>query len=131
MRAFVEDQATRLGAKQSVVHDAALASDEAVCNLVTHGYGHRGGPIDLSVERSGADLIVRIRDQAPAFDPTNYPAPDLSVPLEKRRPGGFGIFLIRQVMDEVLYRQLPDGRNELVLVRRDAFQARASAKPAV
>ncbi len=72
------------------------------------------------------DLLIRIRDRAPAFDPTAYPAPDLTVPLEQRKPGGFGIYLMRQVMDDVSYRRMPDGRNELLLVRRSAFDRESS-----
>jgi anti-sigma regulatory factor (Ser/Thr protein kinase) len=121
MRGFVEIVAEELGAAVDAVHDAALATDEAVCNIIGHGYAGESGQIELCVERSGRDLLVRIRDQAPAFDPTAYPAPDLTVPLEQRRPGGFGIYLMRRVMDDVSYRSMPDGRNELLLVRRSAF----------
>jgi len=47
------------------------------------------------------------------------------VSLEQRRPGGLGIYLIRQVMDEVTYRRLPEGGNELLLVRRTALGSEA------
>ncbi len=121
MRGFVELVAAELGASETAAHDAALATDEATCNLIEHGYRREGGPIEICVERVGGDLLIRIRDRAPRFDPTVYPAPDLTVPLEQRKPGGFGIYLMKQVMDEVVYRPMPDGRNELLLVRRSAF----------
>ena len=122
MRGFVEIASAELGAGDAAIHDAALATEEAVCNIIEHGYGGNGGQIDLCVERSGKDLLIRIRDQAPAFDPTAYPAPDLTVPLEQRKPGGFGIYLMRHVMDDVSYHTSPDGWNELLLVRRSVFE---------
>ena len=121
VREFVEATVAGFGADESLVHDAALAADEAVCNIIVHGYQRLGGEIELCIARAGSDLVIRIRDRAPAFDPTAYPAPDLAVSLEQRKPGGLGIYLIRQVMDEVTYRRIPEGGNELLLVRRTAL----------
>jgi serine/threonine-protein kinase RsbW len=121
MREFVEASVAGFGADRALVHDAALAADEAICNIIVHGYQRVGGEVELCIARAGNDLVIRIRDWAPAFDPTAHPAPDLAVSLEQRRPGGLGIHLIRQVMDEVTYRRIPEGGNELRLVRRTAF----------
>jgi len=38
---------------------------------------------EVIVEREPDTIVVRLRDEAPAFDPTTYPAPDLTVPLEE------------------------------------------------
>jgi len=56
-------------------------------------------------------------DAAPRFDPLSVPEPDLDSDLENRRIGGLGIFLIRQLMDEVSYRY-KDWKNILVLIKR-------------
>jgi anti-sigma regulatory factor (Ser/Thr protein kinase) len=45
------------------------------------------------------------------------PAPDLTGPAEERKPGGLGIHLIRQVMDQLIYRRPEDGGNELTLIK--------------
>jgi anti-sigma regulatory factor (Ser/Thr protein kinase) len=121
MRKFVEATVAGFGADEALVYDAALAADEAVCNIIVHGYQRVGGQVELCVARAGGDLVIRIRDWAPAFDPTAHPAPDLAASLEQRRPGGLGIYLIRRVMDEMNYRRLAEGGNELLLVRRTAF----------
>ena len=55
-----------------------------------------------------------VTDEAPAFDPTRVPEPDLSIPPEHRRPGGMGIHLIREATDRLeheprpRWRQYPD-----------------------
>jgi serine/threonine-protein kinase RsbW len=51
--------------------------------------------VDLSMER----LSIVVRDQGPGFDPATVPDPTLPENLE--RTGGRGIFLIRELMDEV------------------------------
>jgi serine/threonine-protein kinase RsbW len=121
IRQFVEEVSASMEVEDPVAYDVALATDEAVCNVIKHGYRQTGGQIELCIVRAEDNLIICIRDSAPAFDPTAQPGPDVTVPLEERSPGGLGIFLMRQVMDEMLYQRLPDGRNELILVRRYAF----------
>ena len=63
-------------------------------------------------------LAVRLRDQAPRFDPTTLPLPDPSLPLEERILGGMGVYLMRRAADEIRYRALPGGGNELTLMTR-------------
>lgn len=118
IRDFVRARGVALGVGPDVVSDLVLAVDEAVTNIIVHGYGGQPdtpGNVELELTREEADVVVSIRDKAPAFDPTRVPAPNLVQPLEKRSPGGLGIYLIRQYMDEVSYRTTPDGSNELIL----------------
>jgi len=61
---------------------------------------------------------IELRDHAPGFDPTRVPPPDLTQPLEEREPGGLGVFLTRHMVDEMRYRALPGGGNELTLIKR-------------
>jgi anti-sigma regulatory factor (Ser/Thr protein kinase) len=45
------------------------------------------------------------------------PDPDTTLPLEVRKPTGMGVFLTREMTDEVTYRRTADG-NELTLVKQ-------------
>jgi serine/threonine-protein kinase RsbW len=118
IRHHVEETAITLGIDAGTICDLLLAVDEAVCNIILHG--HKGKPesIEIEIEHGGDRLIIRLRDNAPPFDPTRIPPPDLTLPLEQRAVGGLGIHLMRQVMDEVHHRILPQGGNELTLVKR-------------
>jgi serine/threonine-protein kinase RsbW len=107
-----------LGVDAATIPDVVLAVDEAATNIILHGYQGQEGIIEIEVEQEGDALVVRLRDEAVPFDPTSVPLPDLTVPLEQRAPGGLGIYLIRQVMDEVAYRITSQGGNELTLVKR-------------
>jgi serine/threonine-protein kinase RsbW len=117
IRAFVTDEARSLGADDAIIDDLVQAVDESATNVIRHGYRGLPGRLEVAVERSGAELIIAIRDEAPPFDPTHHPTPDLDEPLATRRPGGFGIHLTRICVDRVTHRErLPQG-NELRLVR--------------
>jgi serine/threonine-protein kinase RsbW len=118
IRLFVEEAATALGIGLATIPNVILAVDEAVSNIIAHGYRGQGGGIEIEVSREGDALVIRLRDEAAPFDPTNVPPPDLTLPLEQRAAGGLGIHLIRRVMDEMTHRVTPQGGNELTLVKR-------------
>ena len=118
VRAFVRDRTTAFGAPPDVADDLVQAVDEAVCNVIVHGYRGTAGEIEIGAERVGPSIEIRILDRGPSFDPTAATPPDLAVPPGQRKPGGMGIHLVRAAADEVHHRARPGGGNELRLVRR-------------
>ncbi len=97
--------------------DTQLAVEEVITNVLTHGYRGQGGEVDVTCRATRGIVEVQIEDSAPPFDPLSLPEPDLTADIEDRNIGGLGIFLIRQVMDEIVYRY-ENGKNILVLVKR-------------
>ena len=97
--------------------DVQLAVEEAITNVIVHGYKENTGEIWLTFRATLGLVEVQIEDTAPPFNPLSIPEPDLTGDLENRRIGGLGFFLIRQVMDGIVYRY-EDGKNILVLVKR-------------
>jgi serine/threonine-protein kinase RsbW len=118
IRAFVEQHSRALGVDAFDIYDLVLAVNEVATNIVVHGYRGDPGAIEIELRRLGDAIEIRLRDQAPLFDPTRVPAPDLSLPLHKRPLGGMGLHVIRELMDAIRYRVTPEGSNELTLVKR-------------
>lgn len=118
IREFVAASTRALGADDAMADDLVQAIDECATNVLRHGYRGLPGRIDIAVDREGLELTVAIRDEAPAFDPTNYTVHDLEAPLADRRLGGFGIHLTRECTDRVTHAALVPAGNELVLMRR-------------
>jgi anti-sigma regulatory factor (Ser/Thr protein kinase) len=67
-----------------------------------------------------------LRDEAPAFDPTQAPEPDITLPLHLRPVGGLGIFLARRLMDAMTYRRTSDQQNEVTLTKNILTPTEAS-----
>jgi serine/threonine-protein kinase RsbW len=87
---------------------------EALANAMLYGNG--GDPakrvrVEVTVKRSA--LQARITDQGSGFDPDRVPDP--TAPEQLHRPCGRGIFLMRQLMDEVHYN---DQGNAVTLILR-------------
>ena len=118
VRALVRDVAAASDAPIDCEDDLVQAVDEAVTNVILHGYRGSDGRIDVHVERDAEDIVITIEDAAPTFDPGSVPAPDLTVPPEHRVPGGMGIHLMRQAADRVEHRPREGGGNILTITRR-------------
>ncbi|MBB2745020.1 UNVERIFIED_ORG: anti-sigma regulatory factor (Ser/Thr protein kinase) [Microbispora rosea subsp. rosea] len=95
-----------------------LAADEITTNIAQHGYGGRGGVIDLEGGVETDRVWVRVEDDAPPFDPTRYdPAPRLAADPALREEGGYGLLLALGRLDEFVYDRV-GGRNRNILVMR-------------
>jgi len=116
---FVADACRAWGVSDQARFDILLAVDEAVSNIVNHGYGAQGGPITLRIQRQGGDVHIQLIDNGVTFDPTHVAQPELSGPLAQRRIGGLGLYFMRQVMDDVRYEHDERG-NVLQLIKRGA-----------
>jgi serine/threonine-protein kinase RsbW len=105
-----------LGAEDS--NRVILAVDEAVSNIIEHGYEeHVEGTIEIEVESDDSKFQILIRDSGKSFNPTSLDMPDVIDHIRQGKKKGLGIFLMRQVMDEVRYLFQEGVRNELVLVK--------------
>lgn len=100
-----------------ILRKIELALEEAVVNIVRHGYQNKAGMIQILVEGSRiGPLSITIKDQAPAFNPliqTSLPQKNHS--LEQTREGGWGIYFMRQSVDEIKYHRDMD-KNVLILI---------------
>lgn len=124
VREAVRDVARSCMAPVTCMDDLVQAVDEAVTNIIVHGYRGAPGTIALSAELVGDDIVISLEDRAPTFDPMTVPAPDLTIPPHRRRPGGMGIHLIRLAMDSVRHRPRPGGGNILTLTRSRVAKAK-------
>lgn len=99
-RAMVSAYAQRLGFNEIQCGQISLAVDEAICNIINHGYDRReDGPIWLSVWRIDGGMRIALEDRARQVDPSTIRSRD----LEDVRPGGLGVHLIKEAMDKVHY----------------------------
>ena len=117
VRHLIREVAGACDAPKPCMDDLVQAVDEAATNIVLHGYRRQPGSIDVAADLVGDTIVVELADRAPAFDPTTFPEPDLTIPPMRRTPGGMGIHLIRLATDSLEHRPRPGGGNILTLTR--------------
>ena len=117
-RAFIKEHCEGYGGvTEEILYDITLAVDEACTNVITHGYEDMDpGSIILDLELTPERIVISLTDFGHSFEPDSAPIPNVEAPLEERELGGFGLFLIRQSMDDMSYRITEDG-NTMVLTK--------------
>ena len=80
-----------------------LLLEELFTNMVK--YGDSGGDVTVGIAAvpDGVEVTLVEHDASHAFDPTLGPEPDLTAPLEARKPGGLGLYLVRKLADAIEY----------------------------
>ncbi len=118
-RAGVSHLCTILGFASVEKNSVVLAVDEACANVIKHAYGGESGhPIEIRCRMFSDRLEVRVRDfgRQADLDRLQAPAPDGD-------QLGFGVRLMRTVMDTVQYSHDPVQGNHLLLVKHKGGQA--------
>jgi len=118
VRDFVMEMATLASLDTGAAQGVRLAVDEAMANIIQHGYRDSAGEVEIEAEAGPEGLLIRLRDTAPPYNPLDRPPPALDVPLEERPFGGMGVQLIRENVDTVEHRVTAAGGNELTMFRR-------------
>lgn len=94
---------TALSDKFDLVFAANLCLDELITNTIQHGL--KGAPnrfINIRISILDEWLEIRLRDDAPKFDPfTEVTEPDLNLDIEDRPLGGLGVHIVKNMMDKV------------------------------
>lgn len=90
-----------------------LAVDEAVSNIIIHNNEKSGlPPIEVELRRVDGAVEVIIRDTGSKFNPRKKWPPRLT-----RDRKHLGLYIISKAADEVRYRFIAEGCNELTLVK--------------
>ena len=115
---FVEEIGNEFSLTPDVVSNLNLVLEEAVVNVINYAYPkEEHQSIYLSARLHEDSIILVLTDSGVEFDPTIAPEVDITLSAEERPIGGLGIFLIRQIMNEVKYDRI-DGKNILTLEKK-------------
>ena len=99
---------------EKATYDIQLAVNEAAVNAIKHAHGNRPhDQIKVVFSLFPRRLKIDIYDWGEGFDLTAVPDPDLEEPHE----GGYGLMIIKKLMDEVSYHRDPARGNQLHLVK--------------
>lgn len=127
-RALISNVAQRIGFDDVHCGQISLAIDEALCNIINHGYKRRtDGRIWVMIwalQNQPPGLRIVIEDEAAQVDPGSIQSRD----LEDIRPGGLGVYIIQEIMDEVKYEKRPKAGMRLTMAKYLPQGAEASPR---
>jgi len=104
IRNFIADIALKAGFDKDIASQIELAVDEASTNVIKHAHQFDSRKnVDLEVILDDEKMVICICDQGVGFDADKIATPDLEKYIREARKGGFGIYLMRNLMDEVKF----------------------------
>ena len=118
LHAFIEGVGEDFLLTPDVVFNLDLVIEEAVVNIIHYAYPKEEHQyIYLSAHVHEGSIVFVLTDTGKEFDPTLAPEADITLSAGEREIGGLGIFLIRQIMNEVRYQRI-EGKNVLTLEKK-------------
>ena len=108
------DALTPYDLKSEDIYSIRLAIDETLANAWRHGLNEdSNAKFNVGYHISDLGFRLRVSDSGPGFDHESLPDP--TVPENLYKASGRGVFLIRQMMDEV---EFNDAGNEISVLKR-------------
>ena len=119
VQTFVEERLEAVDCPMKALMQINVAVEEIFVNIASYAYVPEKGKAKVRVEISGEPVSVTItfEDRGIPYDPVAREDPDITLPASQRAIGGLGIFMTKQIMDDVAY-EYRDGQNILTLKKR-------------
>ena len=116
---FVEDQLDEAGCGKKEKKQISMAVEEIFVNIASYAYPPEitDGKVWVKTELDQQSITITISDTGAPYNPLKKPDPDLSMDVEDRQYGGFGIFMVKNAMDDVHYER-KDGLNILTIKKQ-------------
>ena len=115
VNAFIEEIGDELQLDMELLMNLNLVMEEMVSNVIFYAYPEgKTADIELSAECTGHTLTFVLSDKGREFDPTMKEDIDTGTDPADRELGGLGIYIVKNVMNEVTYQRL-EGKNLLTM----------------
>lgn len=113
---FVDEQLEARGCSMKAQMQIDIAIDELFSNIANYAYNPTVGPATIRVSVDGDPLAVTILfiDKGIPYNPLEKEDPNIGLSAEERQIGGLGVFMVKQLMDDMSY-EYRDGQNILAI----------------
>lgn len=115
---FVEAELEQHDCPPKALFQIEVAIEEILVNIVSYaGLSETDGiEVRCEVLENPLRVILQFLDEGIPFDPLAETDPDISPEAIMKRDGGLGIFLVKQMMDDVSY-TYENGKNTLTVLK--------------
>ncbi len=122
IRNMVRSVASEYFSDRITIGKVILAVDEAVANVMEHAYDGEieEGYVHVLIKVEGNDFQVKVIDEGKKFDSTSIKTGCIKEAVNRGQKTGYGIYLIRQIMDEIHYNYVKNVKNELCMIKKIA-----------
>lgn len=123
VRAFVDGHLEMQGCPMKAKMQIDMAVEEIFVNISQYAYTPKTGKVTIRMEMTKEPLsvVLTFLDNGIPYNPLAKADPDVTLPAREREIGGLGIYMVKNIMDDVAY-AYQDGRNILKLRKKIELQ---------
>ena len=92
-----------------------MCAEEIFANIVFYAYPEKSGMLEAVLTKSDENITFEFIDEGIEYNPLEKPDPNIDLPPEERPLGGLGVYMVKNMADEVFYKR-ENGKNILTLV---------------
>ena len=100
---------------ENLINKLDMCAEEIYANITFYAYPQVTGTIEAELKKSDNNIIFEFKDEGIEYNPLEKPDPDITLPPEERQLGGLGIFMVKEMTDEIQYKR-ENNKNILTLV---------------
>lgn len=104
--------------EKQIINQLRMACEEIFVNIVSYAYPNQEGEITIGCEQNSGYITIKTIDQGKPFNPLIQNDPDMTSEIQDRCVGGLGIYMVKQLMDEICYKR---ENNENILIMQKKF----------
>lgn len=111
---FVDKQLGAFGCPTKTKMQIDIAIDELFSNIAHYAYAPDVGSVRVLFEviKNPLAVIITFIDRGVQYNPLTGKEPDITLGAQERRAGGLGIYIVKNIMDEITY-EYRDSQNIL------------------
>ena len=114
--AFIASELEAAGFPIKLQTQISIAAEEIFVNIAHYAYNPEVGGVVIRISIDG-NVTIEFEDRGKPYNPLEKANPNINVPLEEREIGGLGVFMVKQIMDNVKYKY-KDGKNILTIEKK-------------
>ena len=113
---FINQHLDESGCPENLRKQIDIAVDELYSNIAQYAYGENEGEANICVEfdNNPKSVVITFSDKGIPYNPLEKEDPDVTLSVDERPIGGLGIFMAKNIMDNISY-EFKEGKNILTV----------------
>lgn len=116
---FINEQLEAYGCPMKAQMQIDVAVEEVYTNIVNYAYDADVGDavVSLEMKKNPDVVVITFIDSGKPYNPLMKENPDITLSAEERQIGGLGIFMVKKLMDELIYKY--DDKKNILEIRKN------------